>query len=146
MKIIGERINGSRTRVQVAVSERDAAFIQRLAQQQVEAGADWLDVCAGTPAQREPDDLVWLVRTVQDVVKVPLCVDSANPQALAAAMEQVDQTPLINSITGERVRLDGILPLLRESECGVIALAMDDCSTSCARLESPMSECTWIPS
>jgi 5-methyltetrahydrofolate--homocysteine methyltransferase len=126
MKIIGERINGSRTRVQEAVSGRDAAFVQRLAQRQVEAGADWLDVCAGTPAQREPDDMAWLVRTVQEAIEVPLCLDSANPEALAAAMEQVDQTPLINSISGERRRLDGILPLLRESECGVIALAMDD--------------------
>jgi 5-methyltetrahydrofolate corrinoid/iron sulfur protein methyltransferase len=126
MKIIGERINGSRTRVQAAVSARDRASIQRLARQQVEAGVDWLDVCASTPAVREPDDLVWLVRTVQEVAEVPLCLDSANPGALAAAMEQVDQTPLINSISGERMRLDGILPLLRGSECGVVALAMDD--------------------
>jgi 5-methyltetrahydrofolate--homocysteine methyltransferase len=126
MKIIGERINGSRTRVEAAVSGRDAAFIQRLAQHQVEGGAHWLDVSAGTPAEREPGDLVWLVRTVQEVVEVPLCLDSANPRALAAAIEQVGQTPLINSISGERMRLDGILPLLRETECGVIALAMDD--------------------
>lgn len=126
MEIIGERINGTRTRVEAAVSGRDAAFIQRLAQHQVEAGAHWLDVCSGTPAQREPDDLVWLVRTVQEVVEVPLCLDSANPRALAAAMEQVDQTPLLNSISGERVRLDGVLPLLGETECGVIALAIDD--------------------
>jgi 5-methyltetrahydrofolate corrinoid/iron sulfur protein methyltransferase len=126
MKVIGERINGSRTRVGAAVSHRDSAFIQRLAQHQVDAGADWLDVCAGTPAEREPDDLVWLVQTVQEVVQVPLCLDSANPRALAAAMEEVAPTPLINSISGERMRLDGILPLLREAECGVIALAMDD--------------------
>jgi 5-methyltetrahydrofolate--homocysteine methyltransferase len=126
VEIIGERINGTRTRVEAAVSGRDAAFIQRLAQHQVEGGAHWLDVSAGTPAEREPDDLVWLVRTVQEVVEVPLCLDSANPRALAAAIEQVGQTPLINSISGERMRLDGILPLLRETECGVIALAMDD--------------------
>ncbi|MDH4209316.1 MAG: dihydropteroate synthase [Anaerolineae bacterium] len=126
MKIIGERINGSRARVEAAVSGRDGAFIQRLAQRQVDSGADWLDVCAGTPAEREPDDLVWLVRTVQEVVQVPLCLDSANPQALAAAMDQVAHMPLINSISGERMRLDGILPLLRETECGIIALAMDD--------------------
>ena len=126
MRIIGERINGSRTRVETAVLERDSGFIQRLAQSQLEAGADWLDVSAGTPATREPDDLVWLVQAVQEVADVPLCLDSANPVALAAAIEQVQQTPLINSISGERARLDGILPLLRETECGVIALAMDD--------------------
>jgi 5-methyltetrahydrofolate corrinoid/iron sulfur protein methyltransferase len=126
MKVIGERINGTWTRVKKAVSERDAGLIQGLAQEQVEAGADWLDVSAGTPAEREPEDLVWLVQTVQDAVEVPLCLDSANPRALAAALEQVRQQPLINSINGEQARLDGILPLVKDADCGVIALAMDD--------------------
>jgi cobalamin-dependent methionine synthase I len=126
MKIIGERINDTWSRVKRAVSERDVAFIQGLARRQVEAGADWLDVSAGTSPQREADDLVWLVQTVQEVVDVPLCLDSANPRALAGAIKEVRQTPLINSISGERTRLDGILPLVRETECPVIALAIDD--------------------
>jgi cobalamin-dependent methionine synthase I len=126
MEIIGERINGTRTRVGEAVSGRDAAFIQRLAQRQAEAGAHWLDVSAGTPPEREPDDLAWLVQTVQEVVDVPLCLDSANPRALAAGLKTAHQTPLLNSISGERMRLDGILPLVRQSDCGVIGLAMDD--------------------
>lgn len=126
MKIIGERINDSRTQVKRAVSKRDVAFIRRLAQRQVEAGANWLDVSAGTSPKREPDDLIWLVQTVQEAVDVPLCLDSANPRALAAAIKEVRQTPLINSISGERARLDGILPLVRETGCAVIALAMDD--------------------
>lgn len=126
MKIIGERINDTWRRVKKAVSERDAAFIHGLAQRQVEAAVDWLDVSAGTSPQQEPDNLVWLVQTVQEVVDVPLCLDSANPRALAAAIKEVRQTPLINSISGERKRLDGILPLVRETGCSVIALAMDD--------------------
>ncbi len=126
MRIIGERINGTWTRVKKAVSARDGSFIQELARRQVEAGVDWLDVGAGTPPERELEDLAWLVQTVQEVVEVPLCLDSANPRALAAAIKQVRQTPLINSISGEQSRLDGILPLLRDTECEVIALAMDD--------------------
>jgi 5-methyltetrahydrofolate--homocysteine methyltransferase len=97
-----------------------------LAQQQVQAGVDWLDVSSGTPAEREPEDLVWLVQTVQEVVEVPLCLDSANPRALAAALEHVRQTPLINSINGEQERLDGVLPLVKDTDCEIIALAMDD--------------------
>lgn len=126
MKIIGEKINGTRSQVKQAVAERDAAFVRALAQRQVEAGADWLDVNAGTSPNREPDDLVWLVQTVQEAVDVPLCLDSTHPPALAAAIQQVRQTPLINSISGERARLDGILPLVRQAGCGVIALALDD--------------------
>lgn len=126
MQIIGEKINGTRKRVAQAIAERDSAFIQDLAIRQAEAGAAWLDVNAGTHPNREPDDLIWLVDTIQPVVKVPLCLDSANPQALAAAIQMVKQTPMINSISGEPSRLEGILPLVAEHGCPVIALAMDE--------------------
>lgn len=126
MKIIGEKINGTRKRVKEAVLNRDEAFIQNLAKTQAEAGAAWIDVNAGTPTDREPDDLVWLVQTVQVVVDKPLCLDSANPAALAAALPHVQQAPLINSISGEQARLTGVLPLAAQAGGGVIALAMDD--------------------
>jgi cobalamin-dependent methionine synthase I len=125
MEIIGEKINGTRKRVAQAIAERDAAFIQDLARRQAKAGAVYLDVNAGTKPQDEPQDLVWLVKTVQEVVEVALCLDSANPVALAAAIQVVERTPMINSINGEQARLLGILPLVAEHGCRVIALAMD---------------------
>ena len=64
MNIIGEKINGTRKRVARAIAERDGAFIQGLAQRQTTAGADWLDVNAGTHPDKEVDDLVWLVEMV----------------------------------------------------------------------------------
>lgn len=126
MKIIGEKINGTRKRVKEAVLNRDAAYIQKLAGDQAEAGATWIDLNAGTPADREPDDLVWLVQAVQAAVDKPLCLDSANPAALSAALPEVEQAPLINSISGEQGRLTGLLPLAARAGGGVIALAMDD--------------------
>ena len=126
MKIIGEKINGTRKLVGKAIAERDAAFIQNLAKRQVEGGAHWLDVNAGTRPDLEPDDLIWLVNLVQEVADVPLCLDSANPAALRAAMKIVKKTPMINSISGEPSRLEGILPIVAEFGCPVIALCMDD--------------------
>ncbi|TET53551.1 MAG: methyltetrahydrofolate--corrinoid methyltransferase [Anaerolineales bacterium] len=126
MEIIGEKMNGTRKRVARAIAERDAGFVRDLARRQAEAGSAWLDVNAGTHPRQEPDDLVWLVETVQDAVTTPLCLDSANPQALAAAIEAVDKTPMINSISGVPDRLGGILPLVAERGCRVVALAMDD--------------------
>ena len=69
MRIIGERINGAHQRVAQAIEERNAAFIQDLAIRQADAGADWLDVNAGTRRSREPGDLIWLVETIQSVVE-----------------------------------------------------------------------------
>lgn len=126
MKIIGEKINGTRKRVAQAISERDADFIKDLAQKQAEAGSTWLDVNAGTHPSQEPDDLIWLIENIQSVVDTPLSLDSANPKALDIAIKAVDKTPLINSISGEPERLEKILPLVAEHNCEVIALAMND--------------------
>lgn len=126
MKVIGEKINGTRKKVKEAVLGRDVAFIQKLALDQAGAGATWIDVNAGTPVEREAEDLIWLVETVEAVVQKPLCLDSANPAALEAALPHVKQAPLINSISGEQGRLDGVLPLAARAQGGVIALAMDD--------------------
>jgi len=126
MLIIGEKINGTRKQVGTAIRERDAALIEQLAREQVEAGADYLDVNAGTGSEREAEDLVWLVQTVQKTVAVPLCLDSPNAATLKMAIKAVDQLPMINSISGEPERLEHVLPLVAEHQCPVIVLALDD--------------------
>lgn len=137
-EIIAEKINGTRKSVQAAVVGRDAAFIEDLARRQAEAGATWIDVNAGTSPEREPGDLVWMVETVQAVVDLPLSVDTANPRALEAALRATSRTPLVNSITGERARLEGMLPLAARAGCPVVALTLDDTgipATAEARLD-----------
>ena len=126
MKIIGEKINGTRKRVAQAIAERDAEYIRDLAIKQTEAGSTWLDVNAGTRPDQEPDDLVWLIENIQAVVETPLALDSANPKALNVAIQAVNKTPMINSISGEPDRLEQILPIVAKHGCEVIALAMDD--------------------
>ncbi|HTY61998.1 MAG TPA: methyltetrahydrofolate cobalamin methyltransferase [Acidobacteriota bacterium] len=126
MKIIGEKINGTRKRVKQAIEERDAAFIQNLAKEQASAGADWLDANAGTAPQREPDDLIWLVENIQAAVDTPVCLDSANPKALETAIKAVNKTPMINSISMEPNRLEGVLPIVAAHKCPAVALAMDE--------------------
>jgi cobalamin-dependent methionine synthase I len=126
MQIIGEKINGTRKRVGQAIAERDAEFIKDLAQKQAAAGSAWLDVNAGTHPSQEPDDMVWLIETIQSVVETPLSLDSANPKALQVAIQAVNKTPMINSISGEPDRLANILPIVAEHGCPVIALAMDE--------------------
>jgi 5-methyltetrahydrofolate--homocysteine methyltransferase len=124
--IIGEKLNGTLKKTAAAVQERDVAFAQDLALRQVAAGADYIDVNAGTAPEREPEDLVWLVETVQEVTDTPLCLDSANPAALMAALDCVRHPPLINSISGETKRIKGVLPLAPGRACGVVALLLDD--------------------
>ena len=124
MLIIGEKINGTRRTVNKAVIERDGDFISRLAIAQVEAGADVLDINAGTEATREANDMAWLINIVQDSVQKPLSLDSPNPAALAAGLRAARQVPIINSISAEEDRLQEVLPLVAKHGCRVLALAL----------------------
>lgn len=126
MIVIGEKINGTRKAVSAAIRERDAEFVKKLALDQVEAGSSFLDVNAGTSPEREPDDMAWLVNTIQEVTETPLCLDSANPKALKAGLELVKKTPIINSVSGEKQRIENVLPLALEYKTGLILLALDD--------------------
>ncbi len=126
MIIVGERINGTRTRVREAVVARDAEFIAEEAMRQAEAGADYIDLNAGTDPQREPEDLVWLVRTVQEVVDRPLCIDSPNVEALQAGVEASGSKPLVNSASAESSRIEAVLGLVAKHGARVVGLTLDD--------------------
>jgi 5-methyltetrahydrofolate corrinoid/iron sulfur protein methyltransferase len=127
MIIIGEKINGTRKQVAKAIQDRDSAFIRDLARSQFENGASYLDINAGTLPQREPEDMQWLVQNVQDAApEAILCLDSANPTALRAGIGQAAKTPMLNSLSGEKSRIDGVLPLACEFKTDLIVLALDD--------------------
>ena len=126
MLIVAERINSRRPAIARAIAERDAAHIQEEAERQVAAGAQVLDVNAGASLEVEPEDLVWLVETVQGAVEVPLCLDSPRPEALRRAAEVHQGAPMVNSITGEEDRLARVLPVVVESGARVVALTMDE--------------------
>ena len=122
MLIIGERINASRKPIAEAIASRNAAFIQNEAKAQAMAGADYLDVNAGTFVGEEIKHLQWIIETVQKVVDLPLCIDSPDPSVIKTMVPLVKKTPMINSITLEPSRLGGILPLVVEHKTKVIGL------------------------
>jgi 5-methyltetrahydrofolate corrinoid/iron sulfur protein methyltransferase len=127
MIIIGEKINGTRKQVANAIQNRDDQFIRNLAVRQFENGASYLDLNAGTLPQREPEDMAWLVEVAQEAVpEATLCLDSANHQALTAGIEKAAKTPMLNSLSGEQFRIDGVLPLALEFQTELIVLALDD--------------------
>jgi 5-methyltetrahydrofolate corrinoid/iron sulfur protein methyltransferase len=122
MLIIGERINSSRKPIAEAISSRNTTFIQNEAKVQAAAGADYLDVNAGTFVGDEAKHLQWVIETVQEVVDLPLSIDSPDPSVIKAMIPLVKKPPMINSITLEPLRLVGILPLVAEHKMKVIAL------------------------
>jgi cobalamin-dependent methionine synthase I len=126
MLIVGERINTSRRPVNEAVEKRDAAFITADVQKQVKAGADYIDVNAGSRIGSEMEDLSWLVEVIEAAVDVPLALDSPDPQVLLAMVKKVKQKPLVNSTTAEASRFEAMKAVMQERPCDIVALCMDE--------------------
>ncbi len=99
MLIVGEKINTSRKKVAEAVEKADSEFIIRVAREQVDAGAHFIDVNAGTFLEKEIDCLAWLVDSVQRCVDIPFRLDRPNPSALAEALNRHLGIPMIKSIS-----------------------------------------------
>ncbi|MDP4127989.1 MAG: methyltetrahydrofolate cobalamin methyltransferase [Bacillota bacterium] len=127
MLIVGELINTSRKAINEAVDKKDADYIKKIALDQVEAGADYIDVNCGTKVYNEVETMEWLVNTIQEVIQVPLCIDSPNPKALEAGLSLCKYgQPMINSITDEKERVEVVLPLALKYKAKLVALCMDD--------------------
>jgi 5-methyltetrahydrofolate--homocysteine methyltransferase len=125
--LIGERINpAGKKKLQEALKAGDLEIVRREALAQAEAGADILDVNVGTFGVDEVTLLPQAVKAVIDTVDIPLCLDSAKPEALAAALKVYKGKPLINSVTGEEHSLAKVLPLVKEYGAAVIGLVQDD--------------------
>ncbi len=125
--IIGERINPTgRKAVLAALKEGNFDIVRQDAVNQVAAGAAILDVNAGVPGADETALLQKVMQEVMSVTDVPLCIDTADPEALAAALAVYGGKALINSVNGEERSLDAVLPLAKEHGAAVICLCMDD--------------------
>lgn len=136
--VIGERINPTGRKLLAAELEAgcfDTVINDAMAQ--VKAGASMLDVNAGVvynsnpdPNETEPPLMAKMIKLVQEIVAVPLCIDSSVPSALAAGLEVCEGRPLLNSVTGEEERLETILPLVKRYNVPVVAISNDDTGIS----------------
>lgn len=129
--IIGERINPTgRKLLGREMAEGNFERVRRDAIAQVEAGAHILDVNAGIPLADEPALLAEAIRVVQEVVDVPICIDSSVVAALRAGLQAVKGKPIVNSVTGEEERLEAVLPMVAEYKTAVIGVANDETGIS----------------
>ncbi len=124
MLIIGENIHIIAPEVKEAVANRDTAAIQRLAKAQVEHGAQILDLNIGPQKKEGPEVMRWLVPAVQEVVDVPLSLDTTNLEAIKAGLSLTKRQAIVNSTSGEPERLERVPPVAAEYNAGLIALMM----------------------
>jgi 5-methyltetrahydrofolate--homocysteine methyltransferase len=125
--IIGECINPTRRRKLVSDLQLGIFdYVLELAESQINAGADILDINVGFPGVDDVKMLPRIVLAIMDSFDIPLCLDSPNPGAIEAALKVAGERCLINSVNGEEKSLNSLLPLAKEYNAAIIGLAMDD--------------------
>ena len=133
--VIGERINPTgRKKLAAEMMEGNFETVKKDALEQVAAGATMLDVNAGVtavdPNATEPALLVKTLEMVQELVSVPLSIDSSVTAAIEAALKVAKGRPLVNSVTGEEEKLEAILPLIKKYDVPVVAISNDETGIS----------------
>src|SRR6056300_777674 len=129
--VIGERINPTGRKLLAAeMAAGDYSRVLSDALAQVEAGATMLDVNAGIPMADEPAILAKAIQLVQEVVDVPLAIDSSIVAALEAGLSVYKGKPLVNSVTGEDEQMERVLPLVKKYGAAVVAISNDETGIS----------------
>lgn len=127
IRIIGERINPTgKKRLKEALKSGDYSYIENEAIQQVEAGAEILDINVGLPEMDELSTMLSVVKKVSAVVDVPLQIDSADSRVLEAAVRTYNGKPIINSVNGKEEVMNVVFPIVKKYGACVIALTLDE--------------------
>ena len=125
-RIIGERINPTGKKLfKEALLRHDIEYILNQALEQINAGADILDVNVGLPGIDEKDMMIDTIKALQAIVDVPLQIDSTIPEVLDAALRIYNGKPIVNSVNGEEESLNNVLPLVKKYGAAVVGLALD---------------------
>lgn len=126
MLVIGERINGMYTDVAKAIQEKDKEVIQKLAREQLAAGAGALDVNTGAAAADPGPAMQWLVETIREATDAPLAIDTTKPPVMEAGLKVAGPGCIINSTTGQQDRLDALMPMAQTHKASIICLTIDE--------------------
>ena len=126
-RVIGERINPTgKKRFQQALRDHDIDFILGQASEQIEAGAEILDVNVGLPGIDEKAMMVEVVKALQGITDAPLQIDSTNPAVIEAALRVYNGKAIVNSVNGEETSLNAILPIVKRYGAAVVGLTLDE--------------------
>lgn len=124
MLLIGENLNIMSKRIGEALRQKDPQPIKELAIAEAKAGMDMLDVNLG-PARKEGAHLMeWVVKVVQEVVDLPISLDTTNIEAMEAGLRIHRGRALINSISARPERIEALMPLAKKYNVPFVGLLL----------------------
>jgi len=126
MIIVGERLNSTRSQVLQALERKDKRHLIDEAKKQEAAGASYIDLNAAALLEKEVERLKWAIPILQKELKIPLSIDTPNPEAMEEGLKIHKGQAIMNSLSGETKRIKTFLPLVSKYRPRVIALCLDD--------------------
>jgi len=125
--IVGERINPTgKKKLQEELRQGSTFMVQDLAEEQVEKGAQILDVNVGMPGIDEKNVMVNVVEELSTIMDTPLCLDSSSPEVLEAALRVYPGRAIVNSISLEKHKITELLPVVAKYGAMPVLLPIDD--------------------
>ncbi len=126
-EVIGERINPTgKGALREELKNHTFDLVQEMAVSQVENGAAILDINVGMSGIDEKQMMLDVIDAVNEVVDVPLCIDSSSPQVVEAALRHYHGRALVNSVSCEKVKLEKLLPVVKKYGAMFIMLPLTD--------------------
>ena len=123
MKLIGENLNIMSKTYGAALKAKEAKPLQELAIIQAKAGMDWIDLNIGPAGKTGVELMSWLVPAIEEVVDVPVALDTSNIKAIEAGLKACKKNrPLINSIMVRPERMEALLPLAAKYDAEFVGL------------------------
>ena len=125
--VIGERINPTgKKALKEDLKNRCYDSVQDMAVSQVENGARILDINVGMSGIDEKQTMLEVLDAVNEVVDVPLCIDSSDPEVVEAALRRYHGRALVNSVSCEKIKLEKLLPAVKKYGAMFIMLPLTD--------------------
>lgn len=122
MLIFGEKLNSSIPSTLEMYNNKDEAGLIEVIKAQ--EGADYLDINTAL-CSNEPEMLKYMIELCQANSDAKIMPDSADPEVLKEAVKYIKGNFILNSVTCDE-RINELMPVVCENDCGVICLPMDE--------------------
>jgi len=129
LAIVGERINPTGKKLLREALEKglaDMSLIREMAKDQERQGAGLLDVNVGTHGIDEPATMRKAINFLSTITDLPLSVDSPKVETIETALRLYPGRMLINSISGEKDKMERLLPVAAKYGAMFILLPLTD--------------------
>ena len=125
--IVGERLNPTGRQPLIdAYTSGNNDYVINLSLEQSNEGSEILNVNVGVPDIDEEKAMKRVIKGIQEVVDVPLQIDSSNVKALEAGLRYYNGRTILNSVNGKESSLETILPLAKKYGACVVGLTLDE--------------------